>query len=493
MTLLAYFIGLPFIASPLVYVAGHQPSFLQWINVRRLSLLALVILWLLLLSIGQRFDAVQPLTYTVGVIQLKMDGLSLLMSSLALLLATLTIIFSMRDIDGQMGAEKYYAMVFALTGMVIGLVCAGDLFNLWIWFEGTAISSYLLVAFYHERDNAMTAGVKYFIQTASGSIFVLFGIALVFLHNGTLDLASMQPAPQPLLIVAGALFVMGFGVKAALFPSYTWLPDAYAESPTGIAALLSGVVTVTAIIALLKAMAVIVWDYAAWGNLLLIIATFNIVVGNMLAVAQTQVNRILAYSSISHIGYIVLAIGIGISTQSLSGMRGTVLHIFVHGLMKALAFFAVGALAYAVGRHQTRQLTLHDLRGAGQRYPMIALALVISLLSLAGVPLLAGFISKLQIFAGVQNLSGGLNALIVFAALNTVFSLVYYLPVINALYSHDVHPHWQAAPALPLSLRIPIFVLVMGLVVLGIFPNLIDSLVNPAAATLLAMFTAGGQ
>jgi proton-translocating NADH-quinone oxidoreductase chain N len=493
MTLLAYFIGLPLITSPLVYLAGHRQQRLQWINAQRMSLLPVVILWLILLSIGLRFDATQPMTYSVGVIQLQMDGLSLLMSSLALLLATVTIIFSTRDIAGQMGAEKYYAMVFVLTGMVIGLVCAGDLFNLWIWFEGTAISSYLLVAFYHERDNAMTAGVKYFIQTASGSIFVLFGIALVFLQNGTLGLADMQPEPAPLLIVAGALFVMGFGVKAALFPSYTWLPDAYAESPTGIAALLSGVVTVTGLIALLKALAVVVWSYTAWGNLLLTIATLNIVIGNVLAIAQTQVNRILAYSSISHIGYIVLAIGMGISTQSLGGMRGTALHIFIHGLMKALGFFAVGALAYAVGRHQTRQLTLHDLRGAGQRYPGVALALATSLLSLAGVPLLAGFISKLQIFAGVQSASGGLNALITFAALNTVFSLVYYLPVINALYSNDVNPHWESAPAIPLSMRIPIFVLVAALVVLGIFPNLIDGLVNPAAATLLSLFTAGGQ
>jgi proton-translocating NADH-quinone oxidoreductase chain N len=491
MTLLASFISFPLLTSPLVYLAGHRPPVLQWINVRRLSLLALAGLWFLLLGILRDFDAAQPLTYTVGLISLQMNGLSLLVSFLVLTLATLTIIFSITDIAGYTGEEKYYAMVFALTGMVIGLVCAGDLFNLWIWFEGTAISSYLLVAFYRERENALAACVKYFVQTATGSIFVLFGIALVFLHYGTFNLADMRPVPEPLLIVAGALFVMGFGVKAALCPGYTWLPDAYAESPTGISALLSGVVTVSALVALLKALAVIVWSYTAWGVLLLTIATLNIVIGNVLALAQKQINRILAYSSIAHIGYIVLAVGIGITTQSLTGMRGAVLHLFIHGLMKALGFLAVGALAFAIGRHQTKQLTLQDLNGAGQRYPAIALALTISLLSLAGVPLLAGFISKLQIFAGVQ--SGGLAAVVIFAALNSVFSLAYYLPVINALYSPAVNPHWQSATAIPVSMQIPIAVLVAALVIFGIFPGLLDGLVNPAAATLLSLFAAGGQ
>ena len=493
MTLLVSFISLPLLTSPLVYLAGHRPQFLQWITVQRLSLLALAGLWLVLFGILRDFAAVQPLTYTVGMVSLHMNGLSLLLSSLVLLLATATVLFSLQDIAGYTGEEKYYAMIFILIGTVTGLVCAGDLFNLWIWFEGTAISSYLLVAFYRERENALAACAKYYVQTAAGSIFVLFGIALVFLHYGTFNLAEMRPTPEPLLIVAGALFMMGFGVKAALFPSYTWLPDAYAASPSGISALLSGVVTVSGLVALLKVLTVVVWSYTAWGNLLLVIAALNILAGNVLALRQTQVKRILAYSSISHIGYIVLAIGIGISTQSLTGMRGAVLHIFVHGLMKSLGFLAVGALAFAVGRHQSKQLTLDDLNGAGQRYPAVALALTLSLLSLAGVPLLAGFVSKLQIFAGVQSQSVVVNAVVIFAALNTVFSLAYYLPVVNALYSTDVNPHWQSARTIPLSMRMPIFVLVIALIVLGIFPGLIDGLINPAADTLLSLFVAGGQ
>src|SRR5690606_22867804 len=162
-------------------------------------------------------------------------------------------------------ADKYYAMLLVLMGMTIGLVCAADLFNMWVWFEGTAISSYLLVAFYKHNDNALAAAMKYFVQTAVGSVLVLFGIALVLIQNQTVDFAQLVLNPSPLLVVAGALFVMGFGVKAALFPNYTWLPDAYAESPTGVSAFLSGIVTVTAIIALLKALSVVAWSMSQWG------------------------------------------------------------------------------------------------------------------------------------------------------------------------------------------------------------------------------------
>jgi proton-translocating NADH-quinone oxidoreductase chain N len=405
---------------------------------------------------------------------------------------TLTIVFSLRDVAGTIGEEKYYALIFILTGMVIGLVCANDLFNLWVWFEGTAISSYLLVGFYRERENTLAACIKYFIQTASSSVFILFGIALVFLHTGTLTLSAMQATPNPLIIIAGVLFVAGFGVKAALFPSYTWLPDAYAESPTGISALLSGVVTISALIALLKVLSIVIWSTTAWGILLLTIALSNIVIGNVLALTQTQIKRVLAYSSISHIGFILLAVGIGIITQDMLGLRGAVLHVFIHGLMKSCAFFIIGAFAFVLGRHQTTHLTIQDLNGVAQRYPIIGFALVMALLSLAGMPLLAGFISKWQIFiAGIYSQSIWLTVVVVFAAINSVFSLAYYLPIINALYNTEVHEHWTNAPDIPLSMRIPIVVLALSLLVLGIMPGLIDGLINPATSTLFALFGGG--
>lgn len=481
-------IGLLFLASPLVYVIGRQS---RRINAYLLSVGLLSLLWIVWGAILIGSDLSQVMTFTLGTIRLNMDASGMALTTLALLLASLTIIFSFRDIEGQTGQEKYYAMIFILTGMVVGLVCAGDIFNLWVWFEGTAISSYLLVAFYNHQENALAACIKYFIQTAIGSVLVLFGIGLVLIENGTLDLARMTVNPSPLLVIAGTLFVMGFGVKSALFPNYTWLPDAYAESPTGVSALLSGVVTVSGLIALLKVLAVVAWSVTQWGILLLVIATLNIVVGNLLALAQTEIKRILAYSSITHIGFILLAVAIGITAGSQLAMRAAILHLFIHGLMKELAFLVVGALAYANGGDKAKRLTIPDLYGVGGPYPLMTFALVIALLSLTGVPLLAGFVSKWQIFiAGVETGDAGMIALMIFVAINSVFSLAYYLPIINALNVKDSKSSWQDAPDIPLSMRIPIVLLGLSIVLIGIFPNCLDWLVNPASIALYANFFA---
>jgi proton-translocating NADH-quinone oxidoreductase chain N len=434
-----------------------------------------------------QYDPAQTMTYTYGMILLEMTGLSLTISALTLFLASLAIVFSFREIETHPEADKYYVMLLVLTGMTIGLVCAADLFNMWVWFEGTAISSYLLVAFYKNHDHALAAAMKYFVQTAVGSVLVLFGIALVLLQNHTLGFARLTVSPSPLLVIAGALFVMGFGVKAALFPNYTWLPDAYTESPTAVSAFLSGIVTVTAIIALLKALSVVLWSASQWGILLIVIALLNITIANLLAIRQTEVKRVLAYSSIGHIGYILLAAGIGIASHSMLGMRASILHLFIHGLMKSLGFFVIGAFAYVLRRDNSKPLHIKDLNGVFKRYPGMTLALIVSLLSLAGIPLTAGFISKWQIFfAGTLSQSGWIMLFTIIAALNSVLSLVYYLSVINGINSESQETHWQNTSNIPLSMRLPIILLTISVVILGIFPNLIDWLINPASEVLFS-------
>src|SRR5690606_31344588 len=149
----------------------------------------------------------------------------------------------------------------------------------------------------------------------------------------------------------------------------------------------------------------------------------NITISNLLAIRQTEIKRILAYSSIGHIGYIVLAAGIGIASHSLLGIRASILHLFIHGLMKSLGFFVLGAFAYALGRDNNKPLHIKDLNGVFKRYPGMTLALIIALLSLAGIPLTAGFISKWQIFsAGILSESGWVIVFTIIAALNSVFA-----------------------------------------------------------------------
>jgi proton-translocating NADH-quinone oxidoreductase chain N len=491
MTWLAGLIGLPCVTSPLVYAFGHRNNALRHVHARDLALLMLVPIWLALFFVMRAFAASELLEVQYGAISLRLDGIGLLMIVLAVLLTTLVTIFSREDLIGTAGEEKFYASLLLMLGTVIGLVCANDLFNMWVWFEGMAISSYLLVAYHRQREDALGASTKYFIQTVSGSILVLFGIALVLMHNGTLDLDEMIAAPSPLLLVAGALFVLGFGVKLALFPNYTWLPDSYCEAPTGISALLSGVVTMTGLIAMMRALAIIIVTPAAWGGLLMALGMINTAAGTILAFSQTKVKRILAYSSIGHIGYVVLAIGIGISAGSMMGLRSGMLHLFVHGLMKALAFMALGGLAYTTGCRNgaAADFTVEDLKGLAQRYPGVALSLAAACLSLVGIPPFGGFVSKFQILlAGVQQPSGWIVLLIVVAGLFTVAALAYFLPIVNTLYDMQPGPSRQALPNIPLSMRLPIFILAIAVVVVGLWPDLLDSLIDPASAALLTLF-----
>ncbi len=467
--------------SPVIYFVGRGLASAA----RMMALTALGILWV---SFGL---ALRDLTFTpsitdvLGGVSFHFDGLSVLFTAVVLILSTLVTLYSGPDIRERAGQEKYYAMILLLTGAIIGLVSTGDLFNLWVWFEMTAISSYLLVAFYRERADTLAACAKYLIQTAVGSILVLFGIALVFAQTGTLDMSVIQITPTPLMVAAGTLFVIGFGVKIALVPTYTWLPDAYMQAPGGISALFSGIVTISGLAALLRVLALMNGLAAEWGAALIAFGTLNIMVGNLLALRQVSVKRILAYSSISHIGFILLAVGMGVYAGLEAGFQSGMLHLFIHGLMKALAFLVVGAASHTHSRADST-LRVGDLAGLAGREPLLAGALVIACLSLAGVPPLAGFMSKWLIFdAGLR--AGGITLLllVIFAALNSVFSLAYYFPIMNAMFRAEPEPPQRALPA---AMRLPIMALTAAVIVIGLYPTLLSVFVDPAAHTLMQLF-----
>ncbi len=483
-----YFIWLLILLTaggPLVYLSGCIRPLQLW-GAARMALLLLAVAWVVFLLAWRDYILFGPILFSYGSIEMQWDGVGLLLSLIILLLGSLVTLYSRAYIAGQEGEEKYFAALLILLGSMIGLACSGDLFNLWVWFETMAIASYLLVAFQREQKATLEASVKYLIQSAAGSALVLIGIALVLMETGTLNLAEIQAAAglSPLLVAAGALFIIGYGVKAALVPLHTWLPDAHAQAPSGISAMLSGVVIQAGLIALLRSLLPLTAVTLSWGPLLLLFGAVNMLTGNLMALRQTQVKRLLAYSSLSHTGYILLGIGTAVMTGEWAAAQGSFFHIISHALLKGLAFLAAGALLYALATSADdhKPLTLNDIGGAAQRYPLAALALSLAVLGLGGLPPLVGFMSKWQILAASATTQNWLIiGLILFAAVNSVLSLGYYAPLVNRMYRHQPAAGVLTGKALPSGMTVPILILTLAVLLLGFWPTLAQPVTEAAA------------
>jgi len=479
------------VSSPFVYLIGRLESrFSKKIRFAKyLALLPLLAAWVLFVIAFRAFSGSGTLTFLFESIFLQIDGVSFLLAAVVLGLGTLVVLYSGPYMSGEPGEEKYYAMLLAMLGVMIGLGCTRDLFNLWVWFEAMAVSSYLLVSFYRNQPESLESGIKYLVQSATGSVLVLLGVGLVLSQTGTLDLPKIQEAAQhtPILAAAGVLFLVGFGVKIALVPLHTWLPDAHSQAPSGISAMLSGVVIETGLVALLRILAAL-YNISSWGLILAGFGALNMLYGNLLALKQTQVKRLLAYSSLSHMGYILLGIGFCFESGLSLGAQGAFFHIFNHGVMKGLAFLAAGTFIYIQGHNSSGQspLMIKDLAGAARQYPIPALALSLAVLGLGGLPPLAGFMSKWQIFLGGVGIDSGWSiGLVIFAALNSVLSLAYYSPLVNALYRQT--PLNPPAPQkhIPVAILVPQVILSIAVIVIGLWPSLLDWLTYPASQALV--------
>jgi proton-translocating NADH-quinone oxidoreductase chain N len=495
---ITWLIAIPLCSSALIYLIGRICIRLSKNQALRpakwLAVIALLATAYPLYVAGTTYLAIGAYKVQFNSIMLQMDGIALLLAGIALGLGLLATIFSATYMRGDVGEEKFYALLTALIGSIIGLGLAGDLFNLWVWFEAMTITGYTLVAFYQDQKGSLEAGVKYLVQSAAGSALVLMGIVLVFIQTSSVNITEVQAAvqgPSILLLIAGALFIIGFGVKTALVPLHTWLPDAHSQAPSSISAMLSGVVIEAGLICMLRSVGAIAGASDQWGTIIMVFGALNIALGNMMALRQTEVKRLLAYSSIAHVGYMLIGFGAAIAFGEIDGATGGFFHMTTHAMMKGLAFFSAGTFLYTLhlanGNHEP--LTLDDLNGVSKRYPITALCFSIALLALGGLPPLAGFMSKWQIFvAGFQTQNGWVQALVIFAALNSVLSLGYYAPMVNRMYRKEPSAILESGKPVSFSLGLPIIVLTSIIIVVGFFPTLFSWITIPAATSLFAAF-----
>jgi len=228
-----------------------------------------------------------------------------------------------------------------------------------------------------------------------------------------------------------------------------------------------------------------------WGPLLMGFGCINMLVGNLMALRQRQVKRLLAYSSLTHVGYMLVGLGIAVYARQINGAQGGLFHLFNHGMMKGLAFLAAGSLLYTLhlsaGDHQP--LTVDDLSGASRRYPLVALTFSLALLGLGGIPPLSGFMSKWQIVvSGFETHNQLIGSLAVFAALNSVLSLAYYAPLVNAIYRREQSSAVVNGGSLPRVMNLPLVGLAVGIIAVGLWPGLMNWLTQPAGSALLVAF-----
>lgn len=407
----------------------------------------------------------------------EIDLMSVFFAFSAVLLSLLVTIYSYNYMEHDTRLTEYYTLLSSLTVGMVGVALAGDLITLFIFWEMMGIASYCLVAFRKDSPGPIEAGFKYMVMGAVGSTILFFGMALLYGMAGTVNFAQMasvlQGRPMGLwMYMTLSILIIGFGVKSAIVPMHTWLPDAHPEAPSTISAMLSGMLIETALYALTRVLYTL-FKPEYFSLTVAGLAVITMTVANITALYQKDMKRMLAYSSIAQIGYML----IGVSAGTVLGVQGLLMHVFNHSMMKGLAFLAAGSIVHAAN---TRDMD--ELKGVGRAMPLTSLALFISFLGLSGVPGTGGYISKLFLFNSAM--SAGYWWLTVLGVLNSALSVGYYLPAMYKLVGAPTEKvkELKEAPALML-----IVCVVMAMVVIwtGIFPETVITYAETGAKALV--------
>lgn len=412
-------------------------------------------------------------------VRLTLDGFSLLMLFTITLVGLCISLFSINYMDHYGSKANFYALFLVMLAGMNGLVLVTDLFQIYLFLEVAAVSSYALVAYGLGHDE-LEASFKYLMLSAVASAFILLSIAIIFGVTGGLSFDTVAQGLKTLdarylVGICAAFFVFGFGLKAALVPFHAWLPDAHPSAPAPISAALSGLlIKVSGVYALARIFLNVFGLTPALSTVLMYLGVISMVVAALLALGQRDIKRMLAYSSISQIGYIILGIGLGTPL----GILGALFHLLNHALAKSLLFLNSGSLQMATG---TRNLD--EMGGLGKRMPITAGTTVIGSLSIAGVPPLNGFWSKLIIIVALIEAKHGIFALI--AILTSVLTLWYYLLIQRRAFFGKLNERWHAVREAPFWMTAATVILALICIAIGVFFTLtIKSWIQPASDAL---------
>ena len=478
----------PFIAAPLAVVIGNR--IISWWLAFISSVISLLIATTLL---GKVIDG-SVISYQIGGwapplgIEYRVDSLSALILFLVTLVSTIILPYAYKSVNFEIPKEQhtlfYAAYLLCLTGL-LGVVVTGDAFNVFVFLEISSLSTYVLIAQGSYRDKrALTAAFDYLIMGTIGATFFVIGIGFLYMATGTLnmvDMSNLLKGQESLSTVRSgfAFIVIGIGLKLAIFPLHFWLPRAYTYAPSAITAFLAATATKVAVYMLLRFMFTIfhptfLSQISIFEYIILPLAILAMFSASIIAVYQSDFKKLLAYSSIAQIGYILLGIGL----MSETSLTAAVIHIFNHGITKAVLFMGIGAYVL-----QGRGSFLSDLEGIGKVMPWTSAAIVVGCLSLIGVPGTVGFISKW--FLVKSALEIGWWPVAIAIVLTSLLAVIYCWRVIETIYFKPLLSK-NLTSETPISMLLPIWVGALACIYFGLNAEAIMTTSQMAAKSLYA-------
>lgn len=424
-----------------------------------------------------------------------LDELRLSFTLIFLIVALLTILISSIWIETEKlpAGEFHSLLLFATSGMML-MASAGDLVIVFLGLEILSIATYVLAGFRRTDIRSNESSLKYFILGSFASAFLLYGIALIYGATatatlpGTTNIATIatrldQSLYPPLLLAGAAMLLVGFGFKIATAPFHVWTPDVYEGAPTPVTAFMAAGPKAAGFASFMRVfvfgfpLATVVvstggYAHKAWLGALAIMAVLTMTVGNVTAIVQNNVKRMLAYSSIAHAGYALVgfvAAGAAATPEDRSAALSAVaFYLLTYAIMNMGAFAVVTLIA----RRGDRQTAVDDYNGIGFASPVLAFSLSLFLLSLLGMPLTAGFMGKIFVFSSA--LKQGYTWLVVIGVLNTAISAYYYLRLIIVMFFRERTGTWEL-PRIPASVAIALLLTILGVFYLGLFPGRVFS------------------
>jgi multicomponent Na+:H+ antiporter subunit D len=428
-------------------------------------------------------------------IEYCLDPLSAFMLVLITSISLFTAVYARKTVEAEMPDRigLFWCLYLLLNTGILGIIVTGDLFNLFVLLEVTSLSAYTLVAV--GKGRAKFASLRYLIIGTIGASFYLIGIGYLYIMTGSLNMADLRMILPPLYstkaVQAAFVFILiGFGIKIALFPLHAWQPDAYTYAPSAVSLIISTAMAKTSVYALIRIMFSVfslafikeflpVFDILCW------VAAIAMVAGSIFAIAQNNLKKMLAYSSIANVGYIVLAIGLSPSTKL--GLSPALMHIVNHTLIKGCMFMAACAFIYKFDLWDIR-----EFEGLGRRMPYTCLALLLAILAMIGMPPSVGFVTKWYLILAV--LDAKQYHFVAFIFFSTLLMIVYFWRLIETMYVR-VTPHNSGASDLrtqeaPASMLAP--GLILGILTFAVGVIWISGILTPILDAVNASFGLGG-